>query len=81
VPVLLPEVLEMGLLEYVNIWGICAILSSTLVIINVNEIRREETDADGNCFHAASYGRIMFYLITFFAITGNILLPLVAMNK
>jgi len=78
---LLPEVLEMGLLEYVNIWGICAILSSTLVIINVNEIRREETDADGNCYHAASYGRIMFYLITFFAITGNILLPLVAMNK
>ena len=77
---LLPDVLEMGLLEYVNIWGIGVILVATMVVINVNEIRRNESEPDGTCYHAASYGRIMFYLLTFFAIAGNIILPLVAMN-
>jgi hypothetical protein len=72
---LLPDVLEMGLLEYVNIWGILLILSTTFVVINVNEIRRKESNPDGTCYHAAAFGRIMFYLITFFAIFGNFILP------
>ena len=75
---LLPDALEMGLLEYVNIWGILLILMTTIIIINVNNIRRNYGDANGMSNYAAAYGRIMFFIITFFAIAGNIILPFVA---
>jgi len=72
---LLPEALEMGLLEYVNIWGLFIILMIALIIINVNQIRKEERTGGGISWFAAIYGRIMFFTITFFAIAGNIILP------
>ncbi len=75
---LLPDALEMGLLEYVNIWGILIILICTLIIINVNNIRRKYALPDGTCYYAASYGRVMFYVFTFFALAGNIILPVIA---
>ena len=77
---LLPEALDMGLLEYVNIWGILIILTATVIIINVNAIRHREALPDGTCYYAASFGRVMFYLITFFAVIGNIILPFIAYN-
>jgi hypothetical protein len=81
---LLPAALEMGLLEYVNIWGILTILATAVVIINVNEIRRKEKkliEKGQDVYFSAIYGRIMFYVVTFFVIIGNILLPLTAILR
>lgn len=73
---LLPDALEMGLLEYVNIWGIFIILSVAITVINVNAIRREQKAAgQEHAYLAAVYGRIMFYIITFFVVLGNVVLP------
>ena len=80
---LLPDALQMGLLEYVNIWGILIILMAAVVIINVNAIRREDTKKGITySYFAAIYGRIMLYVVTFFAFFGNIILPLIVyLNK
>ena len=71
---LLPDALEMGLLEYVNIWGILAILATTVAIININRIRNKHQDKK----FAHYYGTVMFYIVTIFTIVGNILLPVLA---
>lgn len=73
---LLPDALEIGLLEYVNIWGIFIILSVAMTVINVNAIRREQKAAGHeHAYLAAVYGRIMFYIVTTFVILGNVILP------
>lgn len=71
---LLPDALDAGLLEFVNIWGIFLILAVSVVIINVNRIRSKYGDND----FAHFYGTIMFYTIVVFTVTGNIVLPLSA---
>lgn len=71
---LLPDALHMGLLEYVNIWGIFIILAASLSIINVNRIRAKYEDKD----FAGFYGRVMFYTILTFTLAGNLILPLTA---
>ncbi|MGL4607144.1 MAG: hypothetical protein ACRCU3_06715 [Eubacteriaceae bacterium] len=71
---LLPDALDAGLLEYVNIWGIMTILSVAITIITINRIRAKYEDRD----FAMYYGRVMFSLILFFVLLGNILLPLSA---
>ena len=71
---LLPDALEMGLLEYVNLWGVLAILGTTIVIININRIRNKHQDKE----FAHYYGTVMFYLISTFTIAGNILYPVLA---
>ena len=72
---LLPDVLQMGLLEFVNIWGVMTILSVAMVIININRIRNKYQDKD----FAAFYGRVMFYTILVLVIAGHIALPLSAL--
>lgn len=74
---LLPDALEMGLLEYVNIWGIFIILSVAMVVIDINRIRREEKANGEETYYATVYGRIMFYIVTSFTILGNLALPFV----
>lgn len=69
---LLPDALEMGLLEYVNLWGVVTIIGVTIVIININNIRKNQ----GNHSFANLYGTVMFYVVAFFAIIGQIILPL-----
>lgn len=71
---LLPDSLEMGLIEYVNFWGIMIILSVTITIIHINRIRNKQKDRR----YAHYYGRIMFWTIVFFVIAGNVLLPISA---
>lgn len=71
---LLPDALQMGLLEFVNAWGIMVILSVTLSIININRIRNKYEDKA----FAKFFGRIMFFTILTLNITGHILLPLCA---
>lgn len=71
---LLPDALQVGLLEYVNFWGIFTILSVTFSVINVNRIRNKYEDKN----FAHFYGLVMFWLILIVVITGHILLPIAA---
>lgn len=71
---LLPDALQTGLLEYVNIWGIFTILAVAIAIININRIRNKYEDRA----FAGLYGKIMFYTILVLILAGHILLPLSA---
>lgn len=71
---LLPDALQTGLLEFVNIWGIFTILSGALVIINVNRIRNKYQHAA----FAKFFGRVMFYSLVPLIIIGHIVLPVSA---
>ena len=71
---LLPDALQLGLLEFVNIFGILTILAVAMTIININRIRNKYEDRD----FASFYGRIMFYTIVVLVVAGNIILPISA---
>lgn len=71
---LLPDALQMGLLEYVNIWGILTILAVTVSVITINRIRNKYEDRD----FAKFYGRVMFYTIFTLTLAGHILMPVVS---
>lgn len=71
---LLPDALEIGLLEYVNIWGIFTIIGGAMTIININRIRTKYND---NKF-ATLFGRIMTLSLVFLILLGHILLPISA---
>lgn len=68
---LLPDAMQAGLLEYVNIFGIGTILAVTMTIININRIRNKYEDKA----FAALLGRVMFITIIVCTLAGNILLP------
>ncbi|MEG2626119.1 MAG: hypothetical protein RR956_07600 [Christensenella sp.] len=71
---LLPDALQMGLLEYVNIWGIVLILAGALSVIHINHIRTTYKDEQ----FASFFGRLMFYTMLTFSVVGNLVLPLSA---
>lgn len=71
---LLPDALQMGLLEYVNFWGILTILAVTFSIININRIRNKYEDRE----FAGFFGRTMFYTVLTLTLAGNILMPVCA---
>ncbi len=71
---LLPDALQMGLLEYVNILGIMTILGGAISIINVNRVRAEHKDFE----YAKQIGRTMFIIVLTTAVLGHVLLPLTA---
>ncbi len=71
---LLPDALQAGLLEYVNIWGVMMILMCAVAIININRIRKKYEDRD----FSKHYGRVLFYTILIFVLLGNALLPICA---
>lgn len=71
---LLPDSLGLGLLEYVNMWGVLTILAAAITVINVNRIRNKWEDK----YYASLYGKVMFYTILIFTLLGHISLPLVA---
>ena len=71
---LLPDALEMGLLEYVNMWGVLAILGTTVAIININRIRNKQEDKE----FAHYYGKVVFGLMVVFTVAGNVLFPVLA---
>lgn len=72
---LVPDALDAGLLEFVNIWGIYTILITTVIIINVNNIRNNIKDG----FFAKTFGRVMFSILLFTTCIGYIVLPLSAL--
>ncbi len=71
---LLPDSLEIGLLEYVNAWGILTIIAGALTIININRIRTKYNDHE----FAALFGRIMSFTLMFIVVLGHILMPVSA---
>ena len=73
---LIPDALHVGLLEFVNILGILIILFASFAIITINRQRSYYHDDD----FASFFGKHVFWLITFFAVFGNIMLPLAAYN-
>lgn len=72
---LLPDVLQLGLLEFVNTWGVMTILMVAMVVININRIRSKFEDKD----FAALYGKTMFYTIASVVVIGHILMPVCAL--
>lgn len=73
---LLPDALQVGLLEFVNIWGIFTILAGALVIININNLRNNYHEPS----FAKKFGHIMFFSLLILVILGHIILPLSAYN-
>ncbi len=71
---LLPDALQAGLLEYVNIWGIFMILIVAISIININQIRKKYEDKE----FSKLYGRVMFYTLLALVVIGNLVLPISA---
>ena len=71
---LLPDALQTGLVEFVNLWGVMIILMCAVSIIQINRIRKKYEDKDFSQF----YGRIMFYTLLTLTLAGNIAMPLCA---
>lgn len=71
---LLPDSLQLGLLEYVNLAGVAIVLLVALTIISINRTRNKHQDND----FAAFFGRMMFYTLLFFTLVGTISFPLAA---
>ena len=73
---LLPDSLQTGLLEFVNIWGVFTIIAVTIVIINMNRIRNKHQEKE----FARTLGRVMFYTILVGTLLVHILLPIIAFS-
>lgn len=71
---LLPDALEMGLLEFINMWGVYTIIIVALAVININRIRNKFEDRE----FAQFFGRIIFTTILIFTLVGHLLLPICA---
>jgi len=79
---LLPDVLELGLVEFINLFGTLIVIGGTLIIIQINNIRdnRKGLDKDSANVYAKTFGRIMFFLLLAIALIGNIAIPLLTYN-
>ena len=71
---LLPDALQTGLVEYVNIFGIAIIILIALTIIRINNFRNER----GKAIYAKFYGHTMFWTFVVIVLVGNIVLPMAA---
>ncbi len=71
---LVPDALHMGLLEFINIWGIYTVLIATVLIIAINRIRSKDKDEK----FAELFGKVMFYAVMLTTIAGHVILPLSA---
>ena len=78
---LLPDVLSLGLVEYVNFFGTMVIIGGALCIIQMNRIREHYEDHLDDSIRASrrfakSFGTVMFYTLLTLCLLGNILIPL-----
>lgn len=71
---LLPDMVQVGLIEYVNIFGIMIVLYGALSIININRIREYKENAE----FAKLYGRVMFFTLLIICVAGQIMIPISA---
>lgn len=68
---LLPDMVRIGLVEYVNLFGVMIVLAGALSIININRIREQKE----NSGFAKYYGRVMFYTLLVLCLAGQIIIP------
>ena len=71
---LLPDALQVGLLEYVTFGGIMVIIFCAISVINVNRIRNKNQDGE----LAFLFGRVMFTTLLVITIAGIIMYPFVS---
>lgn len=71
---MLSSALQLGLVEFVNLFGLAIIVASTAVVIAINTIRNERENES----FAQFYGRVMLVLIGILMIGANLALPLCA---
>ncbi len=71
---LLPDALQLGLVEYGNLFGVGIIIAGTSVVIGINAIRKEKNHER----FAQFYGRVMLAVIATIVVVGNIALPVSA---
>lgn len=71
---LVPDALDMGLLEFGNLFGVGIIIAGASVVIGINAIRKEKSHEG----FAKFYGRIMLAVFVVVIIVGNVALPLSA---
>lgn len=71
---LLPDMVEVGLVEYVNIFGVMIVLFGALSIININRIREYKENTE----FAKLYGRVMFYTLLVICLLGQTIIPISA---
>lgn len=71
---LVPDALETGLLEYINIWGIYTVIIITLVIISINKMRNKKEDER----NIRLFGLIISAEIFITTTIGYILIPVSA---
>lgn len=71
---MLPESMQTGLLEFVNIGGILIILACTASVVKINRIR----SAENNDEFAFLFGRTMFVLLLTLTVISMLLYPLVS---
>lgn len=71
---LVSESLSLGLLEYMNVFGICVILAGVMIVIAINASRKER----GHEKFAKLYGRAMLIAMTLIVLIANIAMPLSA---
>ncbi len=72
---LLPDVVELGLVEFVNIYAALIIIGCIISIINVNRIREHK----GESAFSKLFGRVMFYILLTLAIAGHVIMPFSAL--
>lgn len=68
---LLPDALQIGMLEYVTVGGIMVILACSISVVNINRIRNKYENTE----FAFLYGKIMFFTLLVLTLAGVILYP------
>lgn len=68
---LVPDALETGLLEYINIWGIYTIIVYSVAMAKVAQIRNQQKDEQ----YARSFGKVMLIVLTVTIVAGHVILP------
>lgn len=71
---LVPDAMETGLLEYINIWGIYTVIIGAIIIVQINGIRTAQKDFA----FARKFGVALFYVVLITTLAGHIILPLSA---
>lgn len=71
---LLPDALQTGLIEYINLLGMMSLILIAITVINVNRVRNK----DGDGTFAQFLGHLMFTILLTIVAAGFILIPLCA---
>jgi hypothetical protein len=71
---MLPDSLDLGLLEFVNIWGEFTIIAAAIIVIGVNFFRNRCRDTH----FARLYGKLMLFELLLITVIGHIAMAVAA---